>query len=269
MLHDRCISKLFDFSNSRDCFSSVNIAGGICYFLWENGHDGDCEVTNIFGNDRDTVVRALDSEGDIFIRSNVALSILEKIKKKTTETFQSQVLPRNPFDFGSNARGENEPFEGSVKLIHSKGIGYVDRGKITKNPELIDKYKVYISPLIPCNGEVGIDPSKGYKSITTPRMLAPGEVCTDSYIIIGCYDTYDEAILFSQFMTCKLPRYLLRITYSSMHVGWQNFRYLPKLDISEGWTDRKMYDYFELSPSEVAVVESTMRSISIDTKDED
>ena len=226
-------------------------------------------MTNISGDDRNTVERALDSEGDIFIRSNVALSILAKIKARTKDTFQSQVLPRNPFNFGSNARGSKSPFEGCIKLIHSKGVGYIKREDVSKNSELIDKYKVYISPLIPCNGEVGIDPVKGYKSITTPRMLRPGEVCTDSYIIIGTYDTYEEAIQFSEFMTCKLPRYLLRITYSSMHVGWQNFRYLPKLSMKEDWTDRKLYDYFELTPNEVAVIESTMRTISLNMNEDE
>ncbi len=267
MLHDRRISKLYDFSNSRDCFSTVNIAGGICYFLWEALHNDICEVTNISGLDRNSVTRPLDAEEDIFIRSNMAISILEKIKAKTTDTFQSQVLPRNPFNFGSNARGSDTPFKGCIKLIHSKGIGYLKRSDVTKNQELIDRYKVYISPLIPCNGEVGIDPAKGYKSITTPRLLVPGEICTDSYIVIGTYDTYEEAIEFSEFMTCKLPRYLLRITYSSMHVGWQNFRYLPKLNMKEKWTDKKLYAHFNLNDKEISVVEKTMRTISLSTED--
>lgn len=269
MLHDTRMVKLYDFINSRDCFTTVNIAGGLCYFLWDATADSDCEVINISGTERNSMIRPLDSEGDIFIRSNVALTILQKIKEKTIETYQSQVLPRNPFNYGSNARGESEPFDGSVRLIHSKGVGYVDKKEVEKNSDIIDKYKVYISPLVPCNGEVGIDPAKGYKSITTPRMLMPGEICTDSYIIIGVYNTLNEALSFSNYMMCKLPRYLLRLTYSSMHVGWQNFRYVPKLSLDTAWTDQLLYDYFDLSDQEIQIIDNTMRKITSSTADDE
>ena len=35
MLNDTRISTLVDFQDSRDCFPTVDIAGGVCYFLWE------------------------------------------------------------------------------------------------------------------------------------------------------------------------------------------------------------------------------------------
>lgn len=46
MLSDKHISKLVDFESSKDCFDGVNIAGGICYFLWEKEYSGPCEITN-------------------------------------------------------------------------------------------------------------------------------------------------------------------------------------------------------------------------------
>lgn len=38
MLSDHHLSKLIDYESSKDCFEGVNIAGGICYFLWENNY---------------------------------------------------------------------------------------------------------------------------------------------------------------------------------------------------------------------------------------
>ena len=35
MLNDPHLIRLTDFVNSKDCFSTVDIAGGICYFLWD------------------------------------------------------------------------------------------------------------------------------------------------------------------------------------------------------------------------------------------
>ena len=41
MLKDKRFKTLVDFSNSKDCFPGVNIAGGVCYFLWDKEHKGD------------------------------------------------------------------------------------------------------------------------------------------------------------------------------------------------------------------------------------
>ena len=43
MLNDAHVRKLVDYESSKDCFDAVNIAGGICYFLWDRDHAGQCE----------------------------------------------------------------------------------------------------------------------------------------------------------------------------------------------------------------------------------
>lgn len=52
---------------------------------------------------------------------------------------------------------------------------------MTKNHDLIGKYKIKISILVPQNGEVGVSPEKGYRSISTPQILGPGTVDTLFY----------------------------------------------------------------------------------------
>ena len=47
MLNDKHISKIVDYTNSADCFPGVDVAGGICYFLWDKHYDGSCAFTNI------------------------------------------------------------------------------------------------------------------------------------------------------------------------------------------------------------------------------
>ena len=39
MLGDRRIKKLVDFPNSRDVFGGVDVAGGVCYFLWDRSNE--------------------------------------------------------------------------------------------------------------------------------------------------------------------------------------------------------------------------------------
>lgn len=261
MLHDTRLVKLVDFSNSKDCFPTVDIAGGLCYFLWDKTGKGDCIVTNHVGNEETCITRRLDEFGDIFIRSNHAIPIIHKVMKKTDSFWDEKVQPIDAFGFPSKVRGAELPLLNSIKLIHSQGIGYVMRYDVKKNIDLIDKYKVTIGILVPSNGEVGIDPSKGYRSITFPKILNPGEITTFSYLVIGAFDTLIEAENFKYFITRKFSRYLMRVTYSSMHISRQNFMFVPDLGLNKKWSDQQLYEYFSLSKEEISIIEKTMRSM--------
>jgi site-specific DNA-methyltransferase (adenine-specific) len=259
MLHDRRISRLVDYSNSKDCFPTVDIAGGLCYFLWENNRDADCTVINHVGNETTVSTRSLDEFSDMFIRSNQAISIIHKVRAKAAEFMDQYVQPIDAFGFPSKARGNEEYTEGSITLIHSQGTGYIQRDEVKKNVDMIDKYKVTIGILVPSNGEVGIDPEKGFKSITMPRILAPGEVTTFSYLVLNALDTEQEAIAFKNYMLCKFTRFMMRVTYSSMHISRANFVFVPAMDFTRQWSDTDLYNYFELTADEIALIEKTMR----------
>lgn len=259
MLNDLHLIKLTDFVNSKDCFSTVDIAGGVCYFLWDRDKEDVCEVTNASGLDRHTTKRNLNEFGDVFIRSNESLSIIHKVTSQSERFLTDRVQPIDAFGFPSAARGEKEPFDGCVSLVHSQGTGYVKRSDVKKNADLIDKYKATISILVPCNGEVGIDPSKGYKAITTPRIEAPGEVNTFSYLVLGAFDTEEEIRNYKKYLMCKFTRFMLRLTYSSMHIARANFVFVPDQDFTQTWTDEKLYKKYGLTKDEIAFIESTIR----------
>lgn len=259
MLNDPHLIRLTDFVNSKDCFSTVDIAGGICYFLWDRDKEEVCEVTNVSGLERHTMRRHLNEFGEIFIRSNESLSIIHKVLNRSEHFLTDRVRPIDAFGFPSAARGEKEPFNGCISLIHSQGTGYIKRSDVKKNAELIDKYKATISILVPCNGEVGIDPSKGYKAITTPRIEVPGEVNTFSYLVLGAFDTEAEIKNYKQYLMCKFTRFMLHLTYSSMHIARANFVFVPDQDFTEEWTDEKLYKKYELTEDEIAFIESTIR----------
>ena len=63
-------------------------------------------------------------------------------------------------------------------------------------------------------------------------------------------------------MMCKLPRFMMRTTYSSAHISQSNFIFVPKMDYTRSWTDPELYEYFGLSDEEIQLVESTMRPMS-------
>ena len=272
MLNDRRIMKLMDYSNSKELFPTVDIAGGICYFLWNSMHNDDCLVINSLSGETVELRRDLDEFGDFFIRSNKAISIINKVLDKSEQFVSDMASAIDTFGIPSKEKGHEEYHEGDVLLLHSvgangQGTDYLARDKVTKNTDLIDKFKIKISILVPQNGEVGVDPAKGYRSISSPQVLYPGTVDTFSYLNIGFFDTEIEAINFRNFITCKLPRFMMRITYSSVHISKQNFIFVPMMDFKQQWTDQKLYEFFELNDDEINTIEKTMRPLILEKDD--
>lgn len=258
MLNNRHIQYLVDYESSKDCFEGVDIAGGICYFVWNKEYLGDCEITNMVGTTGVSAKRPLN-EYPVFIRSNGAVSIIRKILEADSTFMDTTVSSQKPFGFRTFARGEEKAFPGAIKLLSSKGFGYVKRDEITKSQDIVDNYKIIIGRLIPSNGEVDVKPGEGYKVITTPQILNPQEICTESYIVLNSFKTESEALHFKNYISCKLPRFLLRQSVSSMNVNREAFRFVPLQDFSQDWTDEKLYKKYGLTDAEIAFVESMMK----------
>ena len=94
MLTDNRISNLTDYPDSRDCFPGVDIAGGVCYFLWDRSYSGLCEVTSISRGNTEVAMRRLD-EFETFIRSDKAVRIIEKVLAKNEQSLATMFHRRN------------------------------------------------------------------------------------------------------------------------------------------------------------------------------
>lgn len=268
MLNDKHIVKLVDFINSKDCFQGVDIAGGVCYFLWDRNHVSDeCEVVNISGDSINSSFRSLNEFTTLLVRSNDAIKIIDKVITQSSHFMDEIVSPIDTFGIPSKEKGHQKKLPGDISLLHSvgyndQGESYISRDNIKKNQQYIDKYKVKISIMVPQGGEVGIKPENGYRSISTPQILPPGQVDTFSYLNIGFFDTKEEAENLVSYVSCKFTRYLIRTTYSSVHVSKDNFKFVPLVDLKRSWTDEALYSHFGLTEEEVTLIEKTMRPMN-------
>ena len=269
MLNDKRITKLVDFINSKDCFQGVDIAGGVCYFLWNRDNPlNECEITNVSGDTRTYGSRSLNEFEGLFIRSNDSVHIIKKVMSKTKKYMIDMVSPIDTFGIPSKEKGHPVKQKGDVALLTSKGynnqsVSYISMNEVKKNRDLINKYKVKISIMVPQGGEVGIRPENGYRSISTPQILPPGQVDSFSYLNIGFFDTETEAQNLVSYVSCKFVRFLLRSTYSSVHVSKDNFRFVPLMVFSKKWTDKELYSFFELTKEEIELIERTMRPMDL------
>ena len=258
MLGDARIRKLVDFETSKDCFEGVDIAGGVCYFLWDRDNPGPCAVSNASGVHTSTEERDL-GEFPIFIRSNAAVRVLRKVLAIEERFLDGSVLSQKPFGFRTYARGREEPFPGAIRLLTSKGWGYVARSEVEKNADGIDKYKVICGRLVPSNGELDIAPGEGYRVMTNPQILLPGEINTETYLTLGIFDTREEAENFQAYLRGKLSRFLLRQAISSVNINREALKFVPYLDFREAWPDERLYRRYHLDEEEAATVEATIR----------
>ncbi|MGM0855880.1 MAG: Eco57I restriction-modification methylase domain-containing protein [Pseudomonadota bacterium] len=262
MLSDSRIAKIVDYPNSKDCFPGVNIAGGVNYFLWSKDNKGGCEFSGKTYKGFVSGIRDI-TKYNVLIRDNIAAEIIDKIAQKEPIGFlKEQVLSRNPYGLNSKQRGRDSKANCDVKMTHSKGFGYIKKEDLSSNQDTVDKYKVTIGKVVPSNGEVDVTPEKGYRVITTPIIQGPNVVVTESYLVIGCFDTLKEASNFSEFMKLKLPRFIMKQSLTSMNISKDDFQFVPILDWTVKWTDEAIYNKFSLSDEEINYVNYIMREIT-------
>ena len=259
MRADDRIRKLYDYETSKDLFPTVGIAGGICYFLWDGSYHGKCHFNTIKGHSIiSSLQRKLDSYS-IVVRSNEAISILDKLHKTGFEAWSLHACPRNPFGYGTNYTGSKDKHEGDIEILTSHGYDYVPRKAVVKGKELVDKYKILIGRLVPSNGELDLKPNEKHKVITDTQLIAPGQINTETYLDIGVFDTKAEATNFDRYLKTRFVRFLLWQAISSLNVTRECFRFVPTQDFTQPWTDEKLYEKYGLTPEERAHIEATIR----------
>ena len=254
MLSDKHIRKMIDYTNSSDCFSGVDIAGGICYFLWDRDNPGLCDFTNNFGGKQSSTTKALD-EFDVFIRYPMADSIVHKVKKKREKMMSEMVSTRKPFGLATNA----EPMkQGDINLRYNKGWGKYLRKKIVVGLGIIDKWNVMISYL---SSEHAGQPDKTgtFRVLSTMELLPPGSICTETYLIAGSFNTKEEAENEYFYLRTRFVRFLIAQAAISQHITRGSFQFVPIQDFSHPWTDEILYEKYGLTDDEIAFIESMIR----------
>lgn len=257
MLGENHIHNLVDIPNSADCFPGVNIAGGICYFLWENNYRGDCVVDNY---DSGTLVsrktRPLN-EYNYFVRSNLALSIVRKVRTKNEPFMSDIVFSRNYFNIPTTISGFENERKDSIKVLTSKGWMFVPSNAVGDKDNLLHKYKVIITYAMSGGNKPTSDGN--YQILSSLRVLNPNEACSETYLILKCFDTLQEAENLVCYMSGKLSRFLLLQALSSIHITKDKFCFVPQQDFSKPWTDEELYAKYGLTQEEIDFIESMIK----------
>ncbi len=254
MLNDDRMRKIVDFTDSRDCFPGVDIAGGICYFLWDRDNKGLCVVENIHSGETTVSERHLN-EFDTFVRDSFSISIIRKVKKHSNSYLDGVVSSRKPFGLESKIRPTKS---GDLTLISSGGVGSFPSSEVLAGTDMIQKWKVLLSKASHDHG--GQADKEGKRRIFSKvETIPPGTICTESYLIVGTYKTKKEADNMVAYLKTKFCRFLVSTVLLTQNIAKDRFQFVPVLDMTTEWTDEMLYAKYGLTKDEIAFIESKIR----------
>ena len=262
MLGDRHLSTLVDYPNSAQVFPGVDLKSGVCFFLWDRDHEGDCTVTLI----RDDAAigpttRKLD-EYDVFIRDERAAIILKKVLNKNELSFEDLLTGDTPFGLATNFKAFRlgEPSESEVKIYTSSNAGRLsgtmNRSLIVKNVHLIDAWKVLAPKAGPGNSGGHILPDM---VLGRPSIAEPGSVCTQTWIVAGPLKSKRQAEIVALYLQTSFVRFLVSLRKISQDAMKGVYRWVPNQDWSQDWTDEILYKKYGITKHEIAFIDSVIR----------
>jgi site-specific DNA-methyltransferase (adenine-specific) len=132
---------------------------------------------------------------------------------------------------------------------------------INVGKEWIGKYKVFVSQVL----DSGFDQKK---ERLKPFLGKPNDICTETFLSIGCFDDEQTALNVISYMNTKFFHLLMFLKKVSHHVVSKVYQYVPIQDFSESWTDEKLYEKYGITAEEIAFIESMIRPMDLKTNEE-
>lgn len=281
MLNDKRIRVLHDFLTASEVFPGVEIKGGVCYFLWDRDNEGKCEMT-VYGKGKEIIdksTRYLKDENidtDIVLRDSRYADLLIKVQALKEESFSNIVSSRKPYglggDFFKNPQKYKlpaisiKPIEDGYTIIGlderlQRTVRYIPQNyPIPKISNSIEKWKIF-TPRNVGSGEIG-----SYN----PSLIIgkPFELCTETYLEIGWFDSEIIANNVKSYIETKFFRMLVEIRKNTQGLSTDKFKFVPIQDFSRTWTDKDLYSKYNLNDDDIDYIESMIKPMGEELVDE-
>lgn len=252
MLNSGHLRQLVDYESFRDAFPGVDVAGGVCYFLWDRDNPGLCRIRNASSDSGVVTERSLN-EFPYFVRDNGAIDIVRKVRKSHKGRYMDEVVaPSKPFGL----RTYYQPVDSGIPcyFVQRIGKGFAKPEDVDDQYHLLGKWKLLV-PRSPIAGQTDFSkPVKFYYDENT-RVAAPGECCTESFIVVFAADTKEEVLSFKTYLFTKVARFLLLQAVVSQDVTRAKYYFVPDLGHYEGtYTDAKLCKLWGINDDEYAYI---------------
>ena len=248
------VKEIHDFSKAEDCFSGVEIKGGVCYFLWDKNYKGKC---NFYNHSGDKILSKetrylLESGCDTVIRDNEAIDILHQVRAKGLGSFSEMVGSLWPFTTKStfDSLSDHKTSDTDIFAYVMKNKGWIKWSEITRGSEFIDKYKILL-PRSVGSADVKTDKVK-------PIIAEPNTCCSGTYLICGPFKDLKEAENVKSYINTKFFHFLLSLKKVSQDTVRGCYDFIPKVPFGQVWNDSMLYKFFKLTNEQINYIESTV-----------
>lgn len=269
MLADDRIRILHDYPIGADCFPGTRIAGGVCFFMWDRDNRGECKVLTHKGQEIISSMERplLEENVDTFIRINEAVGIYRKVSRLRENSFAEIVSARKPYGLASDFLKDPSKYNYPTipKSLEKESISIIGtlnyKTVIIKAPldypiksgtSSISKYKVFVSQVL----DNGFDWTK---ERLKPFLGSPGEICTETFLLVGPFENKMVADNVIKYMNTKFFHLLMFLKKISHHVTKKTYKFVPLQDFAQEWTDEKLYKKYNLTQEEIDFIESMIR----------
>ncbi|MCC6686699.1 MAG: Eco57I restriction-modification methylase domain-containing protein [Fimbriimonadaceae bacterium] len=251
MLGERRLRHLSDFESATDVFAGVDIAGGVCYFVWNRDKPGKCIVEGTWEGQTYSEARDLD-EFDVLVRQSRAVPIIRKVRKKNQRFMSEVVSQRQPFGLPSNYNprplgADTVPCWFTQRL----GLQYAAISDVREcEPGILDKWKLLV-PFAPIAGQTDFAKPVRFYSRTNTIIAEPGQACSESWLVAFSAISREEVEAFRSYLFTKTFRFLLLQSVMSQNITRSYFRFVPDLGRYEGdITDRQLVEAWGITEDE-------------------
>lgn len=265
MIHDKRIRVLHDYLAASDCFSGVDIKGGVCYFLWDRDYNGKADI---YFHKKDEIQKSnrflVEDDDEIYIRENNLIQIKKRVWEKATKSFEDIVSSRKPYGLCGDIFKDTKKYglpslsdkriEGGYKILGLDGakraFRYVANTYPLPKTDMLNDFKIFV----PRNwgiGEISDVPSSLY-------LAKPKELCTETFIQIGPFKSEKEMKNAYCYFTTKFFRAMVAIRKQDQGASKAIYHFVPMMDFSKEWKDEELYRYFNLTESDIKFIENSV-----------
>lgn len=267
LLGDPRMAHIVHYPNKFEMFNStVEIAGGTSYFLWDSEKDRHGIYVQTFLNGRFRDELSYDPTTlPILLTHHASLSIAQKVSSLVSQTegafMSDSVMAQKPFGLRSNFR-DFDP-DGDIAVYYADNnksrekmsIGNLYRESIIKGVELLDKHKVLVS-------KASQAPS-GVNDVVIGKPFVTGKssASTESYLVVFASDRESEAVNAASYFETKFARFMLSLYKNTQNISREMFALVPALPFDQKWTDEMLYDHFGLNEEERAHIDKSVKKM--------
>lgn len=241
--------QIISIDNCQNVFPGISGAEWVNIILWQKAYDNGLEGRQIvYTNGQDPEQIELSWAVATVQKPQPILDLLECVKKSGSYiSVQKRTSVLKPYGLRTDVFGGFEKYHlpsmseerilsTDIKVVGSKQVRYIPRDyPLPKRTDAIDKYKVFV-PYAWGNMSITAGLGGAFADIIIAK---PYEICTETYLESGCFDTFAEAQKHAKYLMTKFARAMLFVNKTSQHstTAWGD---VPSQDYSEDWWSKSI-----------------------------